>query len=204
MSRTDGGREQTNLRVKGWNVSNVLDAYRAKWPVFTRRLLGTGSFDLSPEASIAAQPDLAFHNSVMTYAYVLTLAARLRPAISVLDWGGGLGHYYLISRALIPGLDLDYHCREVPVLAEYGRWLLPQAHFYVDERCLQRTYDLVLASTSLHYAQDWRGTLERLASSTAGYMFVTGLPMVERAESFVFVNRGPIGTAMTPSTGAGV
>ena len=76
------------------------------------------------------------------------------------------------------------------MLAEYGRSLIPQAHFYADERCLQRTYDLALASTSLHYAQDWRGTLERLASATAGYMFVTGLPMVERAESFVFVNRG--------------
>lgn len=36
----------------------------------------------------------------------------------MLDWGGGLGAYYVYSRALLPDLELDYHCRELPLLVE--------------------------------------------------------------------------------------
>jgi hypothetical protein len=37
--------------------------------------------------------------------------------------------------------------------------------FREDESCLERTYDLVVASSSLQYAEDWRGLLDRIAAA---------------------------------------
>lgn len=184
----DGWATQ-NDRIKGWNVQGVLEAYKAKWPAFVSNLEGTLPFGISPEAGLSARTDLAFHNAIMSYAYALTLSSRNKASLSLLDWGGGIGHYYLISQALVPDLEIEYHCKDVPILVEYGRTLFPQAHFYMDETCLGRQYDFVVASGSLQFSRDWSSTLEGLAASTAGYMFVTSLPIVLHSPSFVFVQR---------------
>jgi hypothetical protein len=63
---------------------------------------------------------------MMTYAYALSLSTRHKSSISMLDWGGAIGHYYLLSEKLVPDLEIDYHCKDVPVLAEYGRSLFPK------------------------------------------------------------------------------
>jgi putative methyltransferase (TIGR04325 family) len=178
-----------DLRVKGWNVEAVRAAYQAKWPAFVTTLSNTDPFGTSVEAVSAGDVDLDYHNAIMCYAYVLALAARQKAALSMLDWGGGFGHYGLIGRALLPGLALDYHCKDVPLLAEQGRNLLTDAHFYTDETCLARTYDLVLASASLHYAPDWATTLRGLARATAGYLFVTRLPVALHGPGYVYVQR---------------
>lgn len=182
-------RAQSDSQIKGWNVESVLEAYQAKWSSFVRQLQTTSPLGVSPESLTLSDFDLAFHNTMMVYAYAFALAAHQKTSLSMLDWGGGIGHYYLISQALIPGLEIEYHCKDVPVLVDYGRQLFPQAHFYTDESCLMRRYDFVLASTSLHYAQDWASTLSRLVRATSGYMLVTQLPIVHRSPSFVFVQR---------------
>ncbi|MEI6370131.1 MAG: hypothetical protein WCO49_10520 [Nostocales cyanobacterium ELA608] len=130
-----------------------------------------------------------FHNIVITYGYVLALTSRQKSELSLLDWGGGIGHYYLISQKLIPDLIIDYHCKDVPILAEYGQELFPKAHFYSDESCLSRKFDLVFASTSLHYSQNWQHTLKGLAEATSGYLFITRLPIVHQVASYVMVQR---------------
>jgi putative methyltransferase (TIGR04325 family) len=107
----------------------------------------------------------------------------------MLDWGGAIGHYYLISQKLLPDLQIDYHCKDVPVLAEYGRSLFPQAHFYTDQTCLERKYDFVLVSGSFQYFQDWASSLKKLARATGEYLFVTRLPIVQQAPSYVMVQR---------------
>jgi putative methyltransferase (TIGR04325 family) len=181
--------ERTNPKIKGWNVESVLEAYKSRWTAFVKNLEGTAPFGASPESLTFRQIDLVFHNTIMSYAYAFTLASRYRSSISMLDWGGGIGHYYLISKTLVPDLKIEYHCKDVPVLAEHGQTLFPEAYFYADETCLARQYDFVLVSTSLHYSQDWRSLLERLARATDGYLFVTQLPIVHQISSFVFVQR---------------
>jgi putative methyltransferase (TIGR04325 family) len=180
---------QSNPRIKGWNVEAVVEAQKAKWSTFVQSFQGALPFKQPPDAIFPAQTDPIFHNSIMCLAYALALSSRHKMSISMLDWGGGLGHYYLISRALVPNLRIDYHCKDVPVLAECGRRLLPEAHFYTDESCLERSYDFVLASTSLHYSEDWSSTFRKLASSTARYILVTGLPTVQHSPSYVFIQR---------------
>ncbi len=181
--------EKIDPNIKGWNEETILEAYKANWQVFLSNLEGTSPFGISPESDSNQRNNLIFHNIMMTYAYALTLAARHQNFMSMLDWGGGIGHYYLISKKLVPEINIDYHCKDVPVLTKYGKEVFPEASFYTDESCLQKKYDFVLASTSLQYSQDWGRTLKGLAKSTIGYLFITRLPIVQNEDSFVIVQR---------------
>lgn len=180
---------KSDSKIKGWNIESVLELYKANWPNFLRNLEGTLPLGISPESSSEKRTNLLFHNILMTYGYALLLSTRQKSSISMLDWGGGIGHYFLISQKLIPYLDVDYHCKDVPVLAEYGSTLFPNAHFYTDETCLEQKYDFILVSGSFQYSQDWASTLKKLASATSGYLFITRLPIIHRASSYVMVQR---------------
>ncbi|MCW3062147.1 MAG: hypothetical protein JWQ02_3968 [Capsulimonas sp.] len=179
---------KTNPKITGWNVEDIAEQYEKKWPAFLESILGTGPLGISPESIDPTQQDLLFHNIVMSYAFALGAASHSKDSLSMLDWGGGFGHYYQIGKALFPNLQLDYHCKDVPVLIEHGRRLLPQATFYDDDECLKRSYDFVMASTSLHYSEDWRGTLQGLANAATGHVYITRLPITE-GPAFVFVQR---------------
>jgi putative methyltransferase (TIGR04325 family) len=180
---------QTDPAIKGWNVQSVLDAYISRWPDFVEKLKGTSPFGFSPESDGRQRTDLSFHNVIMSYSYALSRAAWRKPRITLLDWGGGIGHYYLLSQALLPDLSIDYTCKDLPLLAEHGQKLFPEAHFTASDDCLNRQYDFVLVSSSLQYAERWQDTLTRLAAATVGYLFVTRLPVIHRLPSYVVVQR---------------
>ena len=178
--------------AKGWNVAAISKAYREKWPAFLAAVEGTNPLGVShemPRAEDIGFEDLGAHNTVVSFAYVLALAARGRDRVSLLDWGGGIGHYLPLARAILPGVEIDYHCKDVTVLVEHGRELFPEAGFYDDDSCLDREYDLVLASGSLQYATDWQATLAALARASAGLLYVTRAPVALRAPSFVVLQR---------------
>lgn len=184
------GWARRDPKIKGWNEGSILETQKAKWPSFVASLHGSGPLGIAHEATTPSANDYAAHNTLMAYAYVLALAARKKDRISILDWGGGLGHYYLISRALLPGIEIDYYCKDVPLLCQGGRELLPEVTFYeTEQECFGRTYDLVLASTSLHYSEDWKRVAELLAAASHSYLYVARLPVVWHARSFVVVQR---------------
>ena len=180
---------ETHPEVKGWNVQDVLEAYKEKWPKFVRMVQGTGPLGVAHESALTTNEDLSSHNTMMGFAYALALAAHKKDRLSMLDWGGGIGHYYLLAQALLPEVEIEYHCKDVPVLCEYGAQLFPQQHFSMDERCFDRVYDFVLASVSMHYTEDWQTLLQRLAGATRDYLYIANLPTVQKASSFVFVQR---------------
>lgn len=175
--------------IKGWNVSTILDQYKSKWPQFLNSLDENRPFGVSPEAVDQSQFDLTAHNIMMIYGYALALASRQKDTITMLDWGGGIGHYYLISKTLIPNLNIKYYCKDMSILAEHGQTLFPEAYFYDNESCLNQKYDFVLASGSLQYSRDWKNTLSCLAASTSGFFLLTNIPTVLHTSSFVFVQR---------------
>ena len=178
-----------HAEIKGWNVQNVLDVYKEKWPQFVDMLGGTAPLGVSHESDLTTNLDIQSHNAMMSFGYALGLASHHKDRISMLDWGGGIGHYYLLAKALHPDMDIEYHCKDVPVLSGYGAQLFPQQHFYQDELCLERKYDFVLASTSIHYTQDWKTLMMQLAGATCGYLYIANLPSIQQASSFVFVQR---------------
>jgi putative methyltransferase (TIGR04325 family) len=177
-------------RARGWDAASTVAVETATWAQFMRLTQGTGPLGLAHETNELTRQDYAAHNTMMAFAYVLALAGRGAERFSFLDWGGGLGHYYLLSKALVPELELDYHCKDLPLICQRGRELLPDAHFHETvESCRGRTYDLVLSSSSLHYSENWREVAAQLAEMTGSYLYITRIPIVRRAASFVVLQR---------------
>jgi putative methyltransferase (TIGR04325 family) len=181
------------LPEKGWSAESVGAAQEAHWPVLVRNLEGSGPLGVSHLPSQTTRDHPGDHNAMMSYGYVLTRAARNKDRLSVLDWGGGTGHYYLYSKALLPEVVVDYQCYDLPALCRLGRKLVPEARFHSEADALAKTrFDLVISSSSLHYFQDWRDAARVLAGRTGGYLYIARLPTVNRAPSFV-VRQRPYG-----------
>jgi putative methyltransferase (TIGR04325 family) len=175
---------------EGWSHASIAETQRAKWPEFMDSLARPWAVGQSHEASPGSAPDIGAHNTIMCFAYVLGRVAAGQERASVLDWGGGIGHYFVYARKLHPNLTLDYVIKELPGLCEAGRQLLPDATFISDEtQALSRHYDLVFASSSLHYTRDCYGLLDRLCGATARWLMITRTPFVETHDDFVVVQR---------------
>lgn len=175
--------------AQGWGSPSVAKAQLERWPAFVAELRGTTPLDFA-NSRVRAEPDLGMHNAVMAYGYVLGRAAHMRPSVRVLDWGGGLGHYRLLAAALFPDVELDYTCVDLPHTVQAGRSVQPNVRFTDSEPvALSARYDLVLASSSLHYSENWRDVVRKLARASDGFVYATRLPVVEHARSFVVRQR---------------
>jgi len=174
--------------VTGWDHPSVASVMLNAMPEFLRVVSGTaplGIFPLAPHVRSESG-----HNISMTFAYVLARAAHAKTTLSMLDWGGALGHYALMAQYLLPEVALDVTIKERPELCRVGADLMPWIRFETDDAaCFARAYDLVMASTSLQYAEDWRATLAALARCAQRFVFVTRLSVVRRAPSFVVIQR---------------
>jgi putative methyltransferase (TIGR04325 family) len=176
------------LDVRGWHDPSIVETQRGKWTGFQTLTSGVGPLGIAHEANHLSNEDLIAHNDIMAFAYALSLCVGGKDRISVLDWGGGLGHYYLLARALLPSVKFDYFCKDVPSLVAAGRQLLPEVHFLDDDdSCFSRRYDLVFASNSLQYSKDWSSILASLTRASVDYLFITRFPIVTTAPSFVVV-----------------
>ncbi len=186
----------------GWEAQGVTAARERQWTTLKASLAGVDAFGVGPDAL-----ESPFHLDTgqqaihLAFAYALARAAtghakaagsRLR----VLDWGGEIGSYHEIAKALLPGLSFDWHCAELPAMAELGRRLNPEVTFHDDAGWVGSAFDFVFSSSSLQYLPDWRGTVQDLVSCARGPIFVTRLPFVHRTAGFVALQRVPeYGTA---------
>ena len=181
------GWDMRGLRGEGWNDSSVLQTQIERWPRFLERVAGNAPLAIDYEDPAVPTRHHSSHDAAMALGYVLGRAAQQKGRVEVLDWGGGLGHFYVLSKALFPSLDLDYHVYDTPLVCAAGRKLLTESTFHHDDSCLARRYDLVLASGSLHYSSDWKRDLGRLAAASRAYVYVTRLPCVTGVASYVAV-----------------
>jgi putative methyltransferase (TIGR04325 family) len=184
--------EGWDRQVGGWDAGSVAGAYLAKWPEWVEALQGAGPLGVYHEARAGepiARDDIAAHNMLLSFAYVLARAAHGRDQISVLDWGGGLGHYAVLARAALPEMTFDWHCRETASVARAGESVNPDVVFHDDDSCLEARYDLVFASGSLQYAVDWKQQLAKLGAAARRFLYVTRLPVALSSPSFVVLQR---------------
>lgn len=175
----------------GWRAEEVASAYREKWPRFVEAVEGDGALAVNHEVPAGApieRNDVLAQNAVLAYAYALGRSQGSGP-ISVLDYGGALGHHYVLARRLFPELEFDYHCRELPAVCATGREVLPEVTFHDTDVCFDRDYDLVVASSSLQYEEDWRMLLRRLAGASRRWTFLTRVPIARDHASFVVLQR---------------
>lgn len=156
--------------------SSFLPQERAMYEELTARIR-------AGQSPLATQSDE--HVKYLTYAFGLALAARERSTMSVLDYGGNLGEYYWIGRAVVPGIELDYHCKELPGVAAAGEVLNPDVTWHTDDSCLNRTYDMVMLCSTLECVPHWRETLRDAAAAAQRYLFIPAVSTVTTVPSFV-------------------
>ena len=179
--------------ARGWNVGSIADMHARNWPDYLASLRGIAPFGVGQTAAIGCDVDpwdIINHNNTVSFAAVLGMAAQARSELTMLDWGGGVGHYCVLAQTLMPELKIEYHCQDMEVFCEVGRRNLPQANFWSKpDECFHRRYDLVFAGSSLWYAQDWRAMLSKLGSATDRFCFVSRMIFVVKAPSFLVIQR---------------
>jgi len=173
----------------GWNSMNPIEIEKKRWEKFLLNLQGTKPIFVQHEANDRSQTNLDFHNRNMTYAYVLSLAAHNKSSVSVLDWGGSLGHYYQLGKTLFPDLHIDFHCKEVPLIVDLGKKCNPEVNWYSDLSCLARDYDLVMMIGVLPYYKNWVDILSQISKATKSYLFLGLMPLVNKGSGFVALQR---------------
>ena len=179
---------KNDQRSFGWDDSSVVKNMRDNWGAYKHALESTAPLVFWPW--FTAAPDISAHNSLMTWGYVLARASYGKTRLSALDWGGALGNYAAAGKAILPEVRLEFTVKERPALCVAGRELLPDVSFTSsDDDCFSRRYDVVMASGSLQYAEDWRSMTNRLADAAQHWLFVSNLPVVRKPRSFVVVQR---------------
>ena len=177
---------------KGWNDASIAHTQTDKWKAFAALVQGNGPLGISHEVPVTDSGETSGRiTSWFLTGYCVALARRSLDRLKILDWGGGVGHYYLLHGLYCPALLSNTSCQEVPLLCEAGRALLPEARFLEEpDACfLRRNMTLSMPETPSWYCEDWRGTAAKLAKSTAGYLYITRMLFTNRADSFVAVQR---------------
>jgi putative methyltransferase (TIGR04325 family) len=185
-------RSEAEPLPRGWDVEHVALTYAEHWPAFRSAIAAPKPLGVAHEVAYGREmsnTSLVAHNTALTLAYVLARATRSADSLSVLDWGGGLGYQHAIAQSVLPEVQFDWHTRELPAVCREGRLASPAISFHESDDCLERSYDLVLASSSFQYAEDWRAHLGRLRRATRESLLLTRVPLVVSEPSFVVIQR---------------
>lgn len=178
------------MQLKGWQADGVRESRENNWQSFVSSLQGNGLLGVGEKELLFPQHmKLDIQTLYLSYGYCLALACHNKQCVSILDWGGGTGNYYLVSRKLMPNVSMTYHCADLSSVCVAGRELLPEVTFDENETWKEKKYDFVFSSSSLHYLEDWHTTLAALIQSSKQYLYVTRMPFVVTGKSFVMIQR---------------
>lgn len=174
----------------GWGHPSILEAQKKKWPKFVNPLSTNLPLGISHEIFDGGNEDVDAHNTIMSYAYALARACFNRFDVSLLDFGCGIGHYRALTAALYPDLNVTYTGVDYEDLIREARHLFPDGAYYPhdDENWTEFSYNLVLASGSILYSEDWQGCVEKLALCTDEYAYFARLYVVD-GPSYVHVQK---------------
>lgn len=178
---------KTPLKTRGWNLAEIAQTQQTKWGSYQKIIQSSRSLGVNHEDTTITEKNVIAHNLMMTFTYVLSLSSR-NPNPTMLDWGGGIGHYGLLAQEIIP--DVRYSCFDLPELCKVGRTVLPNATFFEDSaEALAHQYDLVYAGSSIWYDENWKQTIDQLTAASKQYLCVNKMIFVEQTPSFVAIQR---------------
>jgi len=184
---------ETNwITADGWLHPSIVETQVTKWPEFVASIERPRALGVAHEALSGAPANVSSHNIIMTFGYVLgrAIATNSRRPVRVLDWGGGLGHYARLAQQLFPEEGINYTVCELPLMADAGRKVVPEATFVADrDEALSGRYDLIYASSSLQYVRDFYGLLEKVVANDSRWIMICRMPFVDTADDFVVVQR---------------
>ncbi|HNX90686.1 MAG TPA: hypothetical protein PKY78_00280 [Candidatus Omnitrophota bacterium] len=177
--------------MDGWNEKSILEVYKKEWPKYLSMTSSTAPLYSNPAAPYSSDINTRVkgHNVIMSFAYSVLTAAGGKKSLSLFDWGGGIGFYSLFAKAILPGVDIQYSCRDMDVFVKHANENTPNALFYSDDSWIKNKYDFVMASASVQYKTEWKELLRDLVSVASGYVYIAQLPVVPKEKSFVFIQR---------------
>lgn len=179
-----------SLGDRGWLEPAIAATQAGRLAGYRASVAAPRPLGASPEGDANGPPDYAVHNTYMSFAYAFARAALESQPVTLLDWGGGLGQYHLLARSLFPDVELSYVCHDLPQLVATGTPVANEAAFDADAaRVLRSTYSLVVASSSLQYAENWQSVLSGLCAAAHPWLYVTRIPVVLGADDYVIVQR---------------
>jgi putative methyltransferase (TIGR04325 family) len=142
-------------------------------PIWRERSLQSARETLARFA--AGQPldySLRQRNAIMPSLVAMLLSRQAR--VSFLDFGGGLGTAFVVLSSALGGdiARVDYRIVEVESICRAGRELFATGTrpSFEPELPSGETFDVVQASSSMQYIDDWRSVLRRLAGYRARYL----------------------------------
>jgi len=107
-------------------------------------------------------------DDVLLALLVAVVSGTEASPVKVLDFGGGMGVSYALTRASLLGVgSLQYHVVENPKLCEAGAALFAndaRIHFHRDIPPDLAGVDVVYVNSVLQYIEDYRGLLRRLCA----------------------------------------
>lgn len=182
-----------NTNNEGWYANSVNKTRLRNWQEYCISLEGSGPLGINRESMCCPMAlDISIHNMYIAFAYAISLSCHCKKRLSVLDFGGGLGGYYLLGRKVLPEVDLSYTVIELPHVCIAGRKLLPEVNFVDTEIWHNMTYDFVFSSSAIHYTKDWRSTMKLLIRCAERYLFITRMPFVQKNKSFVMLQNSKV------------
>jgi putative methyltransferase (TIGR04325 family) len=180
-----------------WESDGVLSAHEQKWKAFNREVRGSQPFGFIYESdNFSNRYRVTEHNLNLTFAYVMSrvmleimnTGQNKNQSLRLLDWGGGTGHHFQLSKALLPSISVEFHCKEIAAMAKLGRKLNPDVHWWDEDDCFTKdNYDLVIIDGALQYIDDWRQITTGAANATKGYFFLTRTPVVQNVPGYVAI-----------------
>ena len=110
---------------------------------------------------------------------VAALAAPTGRALRILDFGGGLGTSYISLKSMLaPRQKVAFVIVENATMCDAGDKMFADdtaITFRSSIPCDER-FDIVHAGSSIHYVDDWRGTIRQLAGTGPNYILFADLP----------------------------
>ncbi len=132
----------------------------------------------------------------VTTDYALPLVAgavaqRDRP-LRILDFGGGMATSYVPLRAMLPREQaIDFVVLENAAIGDRGRTIFasdPAVRFRTDMPLPPEQFDIVHFGSSLHYVDDWMGTLAAVRALEPKYVLFADLTAADN-RTFVTTQR---------------
>lgn len=120
----------------------------------------------------------------------------LAPSSIVVDFGGGLGGTYVNNRDIIDGRCQQYIVIEQKSFCDEGKRIaadfdLPVCFLESPKDIHLEKVDIVIASSVLHYIDDWRGIVDQLLALTPSHIIVDRQPFTNgKTGIFVQENDG--------------
>jgi putative methyltransferase (TIGR04325 family) len=193
LRRRFGGVRCTNewpkAEVGGWS-SAATEAGKVNSDGLRRMIEARAiGFLPSEEPDCWLHEDFSIHTRILQFAVVVARLSAGREELSILDFGGAFGTHFFAIRRLLPWLHLDYTVCDLSEFCVIGKKLTKEVRFVNNISQMERSVQLVYASSSCEYVKDWRSEIESLCKASTEGVFVTRTPFVFHSPSFATIQK---------------